>query len=404
MSARRHRVPRDPIADRPFVQAPEGQRLPVTPEFKANLTARYEFPLGGLDSFTPGAWVYQATRRRRCCRRGRCARQAGRVHARGSRRSASRKSSWRAELFVENALDERASSPLCRVRRVSCGVARSRRTRCRYAACTGLRFTNYAAARIGADVHQHVLTMRGMSTAQDDRRFRRSRARRRRRRRARPKTRGIRAIPERVSLAYTVDSAWRNRAEFFSGRPAIVEFLNAQMGEGTRLPPDQGSLGLRGRAHRGALRVRVARRLRPLVPLVRQRELGVRRARAHAPASREHQRPGHHRSRAQVSLAAGARPDDHPGLSDLGSRYRDAPRRPWPMSGPAPIRTQNLRDRRPFLWTCARARFSVSHGAVGPARRLPRCIAGGARRPGLARCSRLFASACMRDVHPREAR
>lgn len=31
--------------------------------------------------------------------------------------------------------------------------------------------------------------------------------------------------PERVSLAYTEDSAWRNRAEFFSGRPAIVEFL-----------------------------------------------------------------------------------------------------------------------------------------------------------------------------------
>src|SRR6478735_1041017 len=31
--------------------------------------------------------------------------------------------------------------------------------------------------------------------------------------------------PERVSLAYTIDSAWRNRAEFFSGRAAIVEFL-----------------------------------------------------------------------------------------------------------------------------------------------------------------------------------
>jgi uncharacterized protein len=31
--------------------------------------------------------------------------------------------------------------------------------------------------------------------------------------------------PERVSLAYTVDSRWRNRAEIFSGRPAIVEFL-----------------------------------------------------------------------------------------------------------------------------------------------------------------------------------
>jgi len=31
--------------------------------------------------------------------------------------------------------------------------------------------------------------------------------------------------PERVSLAYTVNSTWRNRAEFFSGREAIVQFL-----------------------------------------------------------------------------------------------------------------------------------------------------------------------------------
>jgi nuclear transport factor 2 (NTF2) superfamily protein len=31
--------------------------------------------------------------------------------------------------------------------------------------------------------------------------------------------------PERVSLAYTTDSVWRNRAEFFAGREAIVEFL-----------------------------------------------------------------------------------------------------------------------------------------------------------------------------------
>jgi uncharacterized protein len=31
--------------------------------------------------------------------------------------------------------------------------------------------------------------------------------------------------PERVSLAYTPDSEWRNRAEFFSGRDAIKAFL-----------------------------------------------------------------------------------------------------------------------------------------------------------------------------------
>lgn len=31
--------------------------------------------------------------------------------------------------------------------------------------------------------------------------------------------------PERIALAYTEDSRWRNRAEFFAGRPAIIEFL-----------------------------------------------------------------------------------------------------------------------------------------------------------------------------------
>jgi nuclear transport factor 2 (NTF2) superfamily protein len=31
--------------------------------------------------------------------------------------------------------------------------------------------------------------------------------------------------PERVSLAYTPDSEWRNRAEFFTGRDAIKAFL-----------------------------------------------------------------------------------------------------------------------------------------------------------------------------------
>jgi uncharacterized protein len=31
--------------------------------------------------------------------------------------------------------------------------------------------------------------------------------------------------PERVALAYTVDSEWRNRDEFITGRDAIVDFL-----------------------------------------------------------------------------------------------------------------------------------------------------------------------------------
>ncbi len=31
--------------------------------------------------------------------------------------------------------------------------------------------------------------------------------------------------PVKVSLAYSEDSVWRNRSEFLTGRPAIVDFL-----------------------------------------------------------------------------------------------------------------------------------------------------------------------------------
>lgn len=34
--------------------------------------------------------------------------------------------------------------------------------------------------------------------------------------------------PSRVALAYTVDSAWRNRSEFITGRQAIQAFLQAK--------------------------------------------------------------------------------------------------------------------------------------------------------------------------------
>ncbi|RYD19138.1 MAG: nuclear transport factor 2 family protein [Verrucomicrobiaceae bacterium] len=34
--------------------------------------------------------------------------------------------------------------------------------------------------------------------------------------------------PERVSLAYTEDTEWRNRSEFVNGRAAVVEFLTGK--------------------------------------------------------------------------------------------------------------------------------------------------------------------------------
>jgi hypothetical protein len=34
--------------------------------------------------------------------------------------------------------------------------------------------------------------------------------------------------PERVSLAYTVDTEWRNRSDFVNGRAAVVDFLRGK--------------------------------------------------------------------------------------------------------------------------------------------------------------------------------
>lgn len=34
--------------------------------------------------------------------------------------------------------------------------------------------------------------------------------------------------PHKVALAYTEDSVWRNRSQFFTGRAAIVDFLTAK--------------------------------------------------------------------------------------------------------------------------------------------------------------------------------
>jgi iron complex outermembrane receptor protein len=45
-----------------IVLAPAGTPLPVTPDFKANLIARYSFPLGGFDAHMQGALAYETSR------------------------------------------------------------------------------------------------------------------------------------------------------------------------------------------------------------------------------------------------------------------------------------------------------------------------------------------------------
>ena len=46
----------------PVVTAPEGTQLPVTPDFKGNLIARYTFPLGTFESHLQGALTYETSR------------------------------------------------------------------------------------------------------------------------------------------------------------------------------------------------------------------------------------------------------------------------------------------------------------------------------------------------------
>ncbi len=44
-----------------FVESPKGTRLPVTPQFKANATARYTFPIGSNDAFVQAVVAHQSS-------------------------------------------------------------------------------------------------------------------------------------------------------------------------------------------------------------------------------------------------------------------------------------------------------------------------------------------------------
>ena len=93
---------------------------------------------------------------------------------------------------------------------------------------------------------------------------------------ASPRTAGTAATPEKVALAYTVDSQLAQSRRVREGREAIVGFLTPQVAARTGLSAHQGAVGLPRKPHRGALRLRVARRQRQLVPVLRKRELGIR--------------------------------------------------------------------------------------------------------------------------------
>src|SRR5207342_2853763 len=53
----------NPVTDCPDPEAPDGTQLPVTPKFKGNLIARYNFNMGSFDSFVQGAVVHVGDRK-----------------------------------------------------------------------------------------------------------------------------------------------------------------------------------------------------------------------------------------------------------------------------------------------------------------------------------------------------
>jgi hypothetical protein len=125
--------------------------------------------------------------------------------------------------------------------------------------------------------------------------------------------------PDRVSLAYTPDSRWRNRAEFFSGRAEIAAFLRRKWSKELDYRLIKELWAFTG----DRIAVRFAYEYRDDADnwyrahgneqwefdeggLMRRREASIN----DVPITRE--------ERKFFWAAPGPRPDDHPGLTELG--------------------------------------------------------------------------------------
>ena len=93
----------------PEISAPAGTPLPITPEFKGNLVARYGFPIGGFDAHVQGVLAYEGSRPSEL-------NPADNALKGGDIPSSTvldlsfgiGRDSWALELFVKNATDEDA--------------------------------------------------------------------------------------------------------------------------------------------------------------------------------------------------------------------------------------------------------------------------------------------------------
>ena len=64
--------------------------------------------------------------------------------------------------------------------------------------------------------------------------------------------------PQAVAQGYSIDSVWRNRSVFVTGRAQIIDFLGRQVEPRTRVPPHQRVVGAQRGPHRGPFCLRVS--------------------------------------------------------------------------------------------------------------------------------------------------
>ncbi len=105
-------------------EAPSGTRLPVTPKFKGNLTARYNFEVGAFQAYVQGAAVHvgQRTSDLRIAEREILGDMPSYTIADFSAGIA--KDSWSVDVFLSNAFDERATiSRFAQCAESVCGAA-----------------------------------------------------------------------------------------------------------------------------------------------------------------------------------------------------------------------------------------------------------------------------------------
>jgi outer membrane receptor protein involved in Fe transport len=99
----------DCLANDPADFAPEGTRLPTTPEFKASLTGRYEFIMNGLDAHFQASVVHNGDAATALLPAENDVLGDSDAYTLVDFSFGFEREKWSAELFIDNVFDERAS-------------------------------------------------------------------------------------------------------------------------------------------------------------------------------------------------------------------------------------------------------------------------------------------------------